>query len=164
MFPEDSLHCLEWARDKFEKMFFAKPSSLKTVLTGLANPAALQIAQLETTLRLLKKKPKSFLDCLQYARNKFQKFFHNSVVALIKAYPLDHKDDKGKLFWSSPKRPPHTLVFDPNDESSLKFLISTAVLWAEVNNIEIEKELIEDTEKLKSLVVKIQPEQFEVDE
>lgn len=29
MFPEETLHCLEWARDKFEKMFFTKPSSLK---------------------------------------------------------------------------------------------------------------------------------------
>ena len=25
MFPEDTLHCLEWARDKFENMFTNKP-------------------------------------------------------------------------------------------------------------------------------------------
>jgi len=24
MFPEESIHCIEWARDKFEKMFFIK--------------------------------------------------------------------------------------------------------------------------------------------
>lgn len=99
---------------------------------------------METTVRLLKKKPKSFIDCLNYARNKFQKFFHNSIVALIKAYPLDHVDNMGKLFWSSPKRPPNVFEFDATEENCLKFIVSTAVLWAEVNNIPVETELIAD--------------------
>ncbi len=68
--------------------------------------------QLETTLRILKKKPKNFLDCLIYARNKYQKFFYNGIMQLLKAYPLDHTDEKGKLFWSSPKRPPFPNNFD----------------------------------------------------
>jgi hypothetical protein len=41
MFPEDTLHCLEWARDKFEKMFFQKPTTFKNVLENLCNPSNL---------------------------------------------------------------------------------------------------------------------------
>ena len=52
MFPEEALHCLEWARDKFEKMFFTKPSSLRSVLNNIKQPNAVQVSQLETTLKL----------------------------------------------------------------------------------------------------------------
>lgn len=32
MFPEETLHCIEWARDKFGKMFSQKPKSAITIL------------------------------------------------------------------------------------------------------------------------------------
>jgi len=28
MFPEETLHCVEWARDKFGKLFNSRPKSL----------------------------------------------------------------------------------------------------------------------------------------
>jgi ubiquitin-activating enzyme E1-like protein 2 len=35
MFPESALHCLEWARDKFEQYFVRKPQSIAQVLIAL---------------------------------------------------------------------------------------------------------------------------------
>jgi len=32
MFPEETLHCVEWARDKFGKMFTQQPQSLINLL------------------------------------------------------------------------------------------------------------------------------------
>jgi hypothetical protein len=32
MFPEETLHCVEWARDKFSKMFTQVPKSAIKVL------------------------------------------------------------------------------------------------------------------------------------
>ena len=44
MFPEEALHCLEWARDKFENIFFNKPQIVRTVLTNLGTPSVLQVS------------------------------------------------------------------------------------------------------------------------
>jgi hypothetical protein len=32
MFPEDPLHCVEWARDKFGKMFTLRPKALNKIV------------------------------------------------------------------------------------------------------------------------------------
>lgn len=32
MFPEETLHCVEWARDKFEKIFCLRPKSIKKMI------------------------------------------------------------------------------------------------------------------------------------
>ena len=32
MFPEETVHCVEWARDKFNKLFTSKPKSLEKII------------------------------------------------------------------------------------------------------------------------------------
>jgi len=32
MFPEETLHCVEWARDKFQKLFTTSPQSAMKLL------------------------------------------------------------------------------------------------------------------------------------
>lgn len=32
MFPEETLHCIEWARDKFGKLFTLRPKSLLRIV------------------------------------------------------------------------------------------------------------------------------------
>jgi hypothetical protein len=54
---------------------------------------------------------------------------------LLHIYPLDKADPTGKLFWSSPKRPPSVCLFNADDAIKLKFIISTALLHAHVHNI-----------------------------
>ncbi|CAD8161015.1 unnamed protein product [Paramecium octaurelia] len=131
MFPEDSNHCLEWARDKFEKLFTTKIQQIRQTLLF----KDFTIEGLETTLKFCKNMPKKFDDCIQYALNKFYKYFVYGIMDLLKAYPLDHVVN-GKLFWSSPKRPPQIFEFK-GEEMQIKFIQSVSQLYASALGIEI---------------------------
>lgn len=63
-------------------------------------------------LDLLKERPKTFEDCVAYARLQFEKYFNHDVKQLLHVYPLDAKTKEGNPFWSLPKRPPTPLVVD----------------------------------------------------
>lgn len=43
MFPEDALHCVEWARDKFGHLFTAKPKSL---IASIESASSIEIKHL----------------------------------------------------------------------------------------------------------------------
>ena len=80
-------------------------------------------------------KPKTFDNCIEYARNRFQKYFVNDIRQLIYTYPLDKVTKQGQLFWSLPKRPPKELIFSEKDELHARFIASTACLWAKIFGI-----------------------------
>lgn len=109
MFPEETLHCVEWARDKFGKIFTQVPqNTIKILEEGEKFHAQSQqdTISLKAGLKFLEKKPKNFDDCIAFARLKFEKFFNHDVRQLLHVYPLDAKTKDGNLFWSLPKRPP----------------------------------------------------------
>ncbi|CAD8164661.1 unnamed protein product [Paramecium pentaurelia] len=135
MFPEDSNHCLEWARDKFEKLFTTKLQQIRQTFLF----KDFTIEGLETTLKFCKNMPKNFNDCIQYALNKFYKYFVYGIMDLLKAYPLDHVVN-GKLFWSSPKRPPQIFEFK-GEEMQMKFIQSVSQLYATALGIEIPQQI-----------------------
>ena len=37
MFPEETLHCVEWARDNFEKLFCITAKSVKQIVDDVAS-------------------------------------------------------------------------------------------------------------------------------
>eukprot|EP00826_Nyctotherus_ovalis_P044102 TRINITY_DN4733_c0_g3_i1.p1 TRINITY_DN4733_c0_g3~~TRINITY_DN4733_c0_g3_i1.p1 ORF type:complete len:529 (-),score=187.98 TRINITY_DN4733_c0_g3_i1:63-1649(-) len=136
MFPEETVHCVEWSRDKFGKLFTQAPKTLLMVLGKTAAPVTAQeISALKEAIRFLKHRPASFADCVRYARNKFQKYFVNDVRQLLFTYPLEFKTKDGTLFWSLPKRPPKELQFDPKDPLHAEFVTSMACLLANVWNV-----------------------------
>jgi len=51
MFPEETFHCVEFARDKFGKLFTLKP---KSVLKVLDDHSAEDLKQIRITVKLLK--------------------------------------------------------------------------------------------------------------
>lgn len=115
MFPEETLHCVEWARDLFGKLFSQGPkSALKVLEEGAsAQPTSQQdMLALKEGLTLLEERPKTFADCVADARLQFEKFFNHDVKQLLHVYPLDAKTKEGAPFWSLPKRPPTPVVFD----------------------------------------------------
>jgi len=60
MFPEETLHCVEWARDRFNKMFTQHPASLIKVLEEGAKfqPESQQDLQaLKEGFKMLRKRP-----------------------------------------------------------------------------------------------------------
>jgi len=85
----------------------------------------------------LRKRPKSFSDCVEYARMRFEKLFNHDIKQLLHVYPLDSKTKEGNLFWSLPKRPPTPIDFDSKDKLQCAFVAAMACLRATIFHIEI---------------------------
>lgn len=83
-------------------------------------------------LKLLRKKPKNFMDCVEYARMRFEKLFNHDSKQLLHVYPLDAKTKDGNPFWSLPKRPPVPIEFDKDNMLHCTFITSMACLRANV--------------------------------
>ena len=73
MFPEETFHCVEFARDKFGKLFTLRPKAILKMLEdpnySPSNPE--EIKGLREAVKLLKNTPKDYYDCVEWARNKF---------------------------------------------------------------------------------------------
>ena len=140
MFPEETIHCVEWARDHFSKMFTIKPKSAINLLEAgesIGLVAEQDINMLKEGLKLLRKRPVNFNSCLEYARKRFEKYFNHDVKQLLHVYPLDAKTKEGTLFWTLPKLAPTPLVFDQNNVTHYTFVSSMACLFAQMFYIEI---------------------------
>lgn len=83
-------------------------------------------------LKLLRKKPKNFMDCVEYARMRFEKLFNHDTRQLLHVYPLDAKTKDGNLFWSLPKRAPVPIDFDKDNMLHCTFVTSMACLRATI--------------------------------
>ena len=135
-FPHEINHCVQWARAlAFQNHFVEKPNLFRQfkntpdLLNILHSP---KVRTLKPWIlgKLLDKQPKSFQDCVDYARLKWEKYFNHEPRQLLLFFPPDHTVDNGKLFWSNPKRQPHALDFDANDPLHRQFIVSFANLWA----------------------------------
>ncbi|KAL4441756.1 hypothetical protein ABPG74_008753 [Tetrahymena malaccensis] len=168
MFPEQTLHCVEWARDKFGRMYQQKPQSLQRVLEAFKNNqlSTLEEKTLNEGLSMLKKYPKNFDDCLQYGLNKFYKLYNHNILSLLHIYPHNHKNKDGSFFWTLPKRPPNAQQFDPTNNHHLNFVLSCAALQATVFNIQITYNLKDANTraKLSQQIQKIKIPSFKIDE
>ena len=138
MFPEDINHCIEWGRDKFEKLFSKDLKTLEKVQFEYEScnknldtfVTKIETKQLIESLKIMKQWPKNFHDCMKFAKEKYQKYFMNDVEQLLYTYPLDKTVENGKLFWTMPKRPPTKLPFDFKDEQTCNFIAATSFLIA----------------------------------
>ena len=86
---------------------------------------------------MAKKTPKTFNDCIELARIKFQKLFHDSILQLIHVYPLDKVDKENKPFWTLPKRAPTPQVYSSKNELHRNFISSYACLLAHRHEIDL---------------------------
>lgn len=164
-FPNLIEHCIEWSRDfSFGGMFVSKPMQWnqlveeENLITRLKQPngGGIDLKIVRTASKLIKQRPFNFEDCISFARLKFETYYVNKTIQLLHNFPLDHKiDEKGTLFWTSPKRPPKIVKFDWNDELHRLFILSVASLWAEVWGISTHKNMNE----IKKIVdsVKVPP-------
>jgi ubiquitin-activating enzyme E1 len=143
MFPEETLHCVEWARDLFGQLFSQGPkSALKLLEDGDQHEyaSAQDLATFKEGFHLLKERPKTFADCIEHARLLFEKYFSHDIQQLLHVYPLDAKTKEGNLFWSLPKRPPSPTAFDKTNDLHLRVVASTACLRATIFKIAIPTE------------------------
>ena len=155
MFPEEAIHCVEWARDQFGKKFTQMPKALnKRIEEAKKGEDNNDIKLTKKVIKWLKKLPKTFDDCLQIAREKYNKVFVLNIKQLLYSYPLDKKDKNGKLFWTLPKRPPISLDYSIDDQLCTDFISAYACLMANMFNIKIPYENPRDPKSKKDMIIK----------
>lgn len=107
--------------------------------------AAKKAGSLKEKLEVLKKihgiyqdklTPQAFVN---FARQLFQDIFHDQIAQLLHAFPRDYKDDKGNLFWSSPKRPPYVIDFHSHDEMHFLFIRSICQIMASCFDVKFQE-------------------------
>lgn len=142
-FPNAIEHTLQWARDVFEGLFTQIPSSVNQYLTHTDFAETLRTqpsAQVRETLEgirecLVTHRPRTFDDCVAWARSKFEEYFNNQIQQLLYNFPPDQTTSSGVPFWSGPKRCPKPLTFNPADPMHVDFVVAAANLRAQVFNL-----------------------------
>lgn len=168
-FPHNIDHCLTWARSEFEGMMEKAPAEANIYLQdpekyvkGLLDSGDAQAReQMSKVVEVLGEgRCTTFEECLQWARLKFQDYFHDRVAQLVYTFPEDAVTSTGNPFWSAPKRFPHALQFDVNDEAHLGFVQAGAMLKAEIYNID-RPTWATDMSKMAEVVAKIPVPEFQ---
>ena len=156
MFPEEAIHCLEWARDQLGKNFTQFPKNFNRIIENVKNKSFNKedFKAMKTCLKWIQKLPNSFNDCIRLAKEKYYKVFIGNIKILLQTYPLDKKDKDGNLFWSLPKRPPKVVDFDMKNDLCRDFISAYSCLLATIFNIKISYKNPRD-ESTKIEIVKI---------
>ncbi|XP_072136899.1 ubiquitin-like modifier-activating enzyme 1 [Mobula birostris] len=147
-FPNAIEHTLQWARDQFEGLFkqagenvnkyLENPSFMDQTMT-LHEGQALEI--LEGVYKsLVVDKPKSWADCVAWARRHWETQYNNIIRQLLHIFPPKQVTTSGALFWSGPKRCPHHLEFDPSNPLHMDYIVAAANLFAKNYSIEGSKD------------------------
>lgn len=143
-FPHNIDHCLTWSRSEFEGIFSGAPTE---ALSYLEKPAeytkaarSAGDAQARENLEkvvdvLVTSRLRTFEECVQWARIRFQDYFHDRIVQLTYTFPEDAPTSTGAPFWSPPKRFPRAVGFKSDDESHVRLVHAMATLKAEVYGV-----------------------------
>eukprot|EP01091_Cochliopodium_minus_P000175 TRINITY_DN101_c0_g2_i1.p1 TRINITY_DN101_c0_g2~~TRINITY_DN101_c0_g2_i1.p1 ORF type:complete len:1026 (-),score=378.99 TRINITY_DN101_c0_g2_i1:76-3153(-) len=133
-FPSNIDMCLQWARELiFEGEFVSYIESFNNYLKKADYIDTMEEMQLRKTLDNFKKilpLPKSFDDCIVWARTQFQQYYNHDPKQLIHNFPLDKKDNNGTPFWTGTRRPPISLEFDAKNDDHANFVVSATFLRA----------------------------------
>ncbi len=120
-FPNQIQHTLQWARDYFEGVFKQSAEDVNSYLSSPDFAATLEGQQNTkmdtlTTIQktLVEDRPRSFEDCVIWARTTFEDLFSNQILQLLHNFPEDQVTSSGAKFWSGSKRCPKALEFDLN--------------------------------------------------
>ena len=156
MFPEEAIHCLEWARDQLGKNFSQFPINFNKIIDGMKNKIFNRedFKSMKKCLKWIKKMPNNFNDCIKLAKEKYYKVFISNIKKLLLTYPVDKKDKDGNLFWSLPKRPPKIIDFDIKNNLCRDFISAYSCLIANMFNIKIEYKNPRD-DKSKNKIINI---------
>jgi len=147
-FPNVIEHTIQWARDVFEGLYHNQAETVNSYLTNSTFFAGLEKqssgSKIETlsTIKscLVEDRPKTYEDCIQWARLKYEEYFNNNIQQLLFNFPTDMLTSNGAKFWSGPKRAPSPLTFNPNDETDMLFVSAAAALRAETFGIPVERD------------------------
>lgn len=141
-FPNAIEHTIQWARDEFEGLFKQAPEDANCYLSDTEYVSKLKkqpgtaLATLEGVRdNLVAKRPSTFDDCVVWGRLKFEELFVNQIKQLLFNFPLDMVTAGGTPFWSGPKRPPTSAVFDAENALHMDFVVAAANMRAALYSI-----------------------------
>jgi ubiquitin-activating enzyme E1 len=137
-FPNRIEHTIAWSKEyMFEKLFVKAPQTVNLYLTqpnfleSTLKQGGNQKETLETIRNYLTtERPRTFEDCIAWARRLFETEFANKIQQLLYNFPKDSETSSGTPFWSGPKRAPDALKFDPNNPTHFGFIVAAANLHA----------------------------------
>ncbi|RXK40091.1 ubiquitin-activating enzyme E1 [Tremella mesenterica] len=136
-FPNAIEHTIQWAREAFDALFVNPPTTVNLYLS--------QPNYVETTLKssgqhydqlkmierfLLKERPRSFEECIVWARLQYETDYANEIKQLLYNLPKDQVNSNGLPFWSGPKRAPDPLEFNIDSPLDMEYIVSAANLHA----------------------------------
>ena len=131
-------------------------SFVDRILKSQGHPAQ-KAEELEKLYKaLVADKPKSFEDCVSWARNLWQDDYHNTIAQLLYNFPPDHTTTSGLPFWSGMKRCPHVVNFDVNDSVSTNYIYAAANLRAQLYGFQ----QVRDKEAVNKIAAEIMVEKF----
>ena len=161
-FPNAIEHTLQWARDTFEGLFtnpaFACKDYLKDRNAYVERVLKLQGSQpLEEIQQIYKAlivdRPKTFENCVEWARNHWQENYHNVIKQLLFNFPPDQLTSSGVPFWSGPKRCPHPLEYDINNPVHFDYVYTAANLKAEMYGLKQVRDKALVADLIKKVIV-----------
>lgn len=163
-FPNAIEHTLQWARDSFEGLFKQSAENAAQYLNDshfidrtLKLPGVQPLEVLESLkAALVNEKPRSFEDCIVWARNHWQDQYSNQIKQLLFNFPPDQITSSGQPFWSGPKRCPIPLEFDENNELHLDYIVAAANLKAKVYGIPLNQ----SREEICKFVIQVKVPEF----
>ncbi|XP_013145647.1 PREDICTED: ubiquitin-like modifier-activating enzyme 1 [Papilio polytes] len=162
-FPNAIEHTLQWARDEFEGLFrqaaehaaqyFTDPHFLERTVRL---PGTQPLDAIESVRNAIVERPMNFEDCVTWARLHWETQYSNQIKQLLFNFPPDQPTLSGAPFWSGPKRCPSPLVFDPEDELHLDYVVAAANLRAQVYGLPT----CQDREEIARMATSIEVPEF----
>uniref|UniRef100_A0A4W4EUC5 E1 ubiquitin-activating enzyme n=1 Tax=Electrophorus electricus TaxID=8005 RepID=A0A4W4EUC5_ELEEL len=127
-FPNAIEHTLQWARDEFEGLFKQPVENL---------PGAQPLEVVEAVYKsLVSEYPRSWEQCVAWARNHWQCQYSNNIRQLLHNFPPDQLTSSGAPFWSGPKRCPHPLEFSTSNDLHMDYIVAAANLVAQAYGLQ----------------------------
>uniref|UniRef100_A0A8C6IM49 Ubiquitin-activating enzyme E1 C-terminal domain-containing protein n=1 Tax=Melopsittacus undulatus TaxID=13146 RepID=A0A8C6IM49_MELUD len=139
-FPHTIQHTLQWARDEFEGLFQLPAEHVNRFMVDPAFPEQLPTGKavevLEQVRRILQERPRDWQDCVRWACRHWQSCYHDAIIQLLHTFPPEHVSTvPGVPFWTWDKTCPHPLVFDPDNDTHLEYIMAAAHLFAQSHKI-----------------------------
>lgn len=162
-FPNEIAHCIEWARDSFQKYNVDIPQDLNKFIESPGEFIREMKAQATSQQQVENiKELKGLLfdgedrsgiesKLVTAAVNRFSEDFRNQIQQLLHNFPHDHQTSEGGPFWSGPKRAPTAIEFDVSDPAHLDYVMGATNLSLAVLGLET----IPDKQKIATLASQV---------
>ncbi|XP_054834098.1 ubiquitin-like modifier-activating enzyme 7 isoform X2 [Eublepharis macularius] len=139
-FPTTIQHTLQWARNQFEGLFRKRAETVNKFLQDPSFPETQEVEaleMLELVLDSLQKKPRSWRDCVAWARRLWEQLFSHDIQQLRHNFPPEHETISGLPFWSGLKRCPKKLDFNFSNTTHRTFLLVASHLFAQMYRLNV---------------------------